>query len=137
MIPTRTFHARLQAGNWILIFMLLIVCVYSIWIKTGLLIAVSLILTLLVIERSIHTEYRVSRDSLVVHRGRLSKDVVIPMSDIRSMVKTCRFKAGSRMFSPYIIVEYGNMKNIAVFPDNIDGFISLVQDIKEKRNGRC
>ncbi len=117
--------------------MLLIVCVYSIWIKTGLLIAVSLILTLLVIERSIHTEYRVSRDSLVVHRGRLSKDVVIPMSDIRSMVKTCRFKAGSRMFSPYIIVEYGNMKNIAVFPDNIDGFISLVQDIKEKRNGRC
>ena len=117
--------------------MLLIVCVYSIWIKTGLLIAVSLILTLLVIERSIHTEYRVSRDSLVVHRGRLSKDVVIPMSDIRSMVKTCRFKAGGRMFSPYIIVEYGNMKNIAVFPDNIDGFISVVQDIKEKRDGRC
>ncbi len=137
MIPTRTFHARIQAGNWILIFMLLIVSVYFIWIKVGVLIAVSLILSILVIERSIHTEYRISRDSLVVHRGRLSKDIVVPMSDIRSLTKTYRLKIGDRMFSPYVIVEYGNRKTVVVFPDNINGFIKQVKDIKEKRDEGC
>lgn len=135
MVPTRTFHARIQVGNWILIFMLLIVSVYFIWIKIGLLIAVSLLLSLLVIERSIRTEYRLCHDSLVIHRGRLSKDIVIPMADIRSLTKTYHFKIGDRLFSSYVIVGCADKRNIVAFPDNIDGFIKQIQEIKAKRDG--
>lgn len=136
MTPTRTFHAQIQVGNWILIFMLLILSVYFIWIKSGVLIALSLLLSILVIERSIHTEYRVSYDSLVVHRGRLSKDIVIPMADIRSIIKTHRFSICGRQIAPYVVVEYTDRKSIVAFPDNIDGFIRQIQEIKSRRNGK-
>ena len=122
MIPTRTFQAKIRIGNWILIFMLLIVSVYFIWVKSGIFIAVSLLLLLLVIERSIHTEYRLTEDAFVLHRGRLSKDIVIPWSEVDAIQHFPHniFFGAYEVY--YTIIWYSGDKNLSVFPNNEDLF---------------
>ena len=56
MFSTRTYRARVQVGNWVLIAILSALTIYLIWDGNGLLIAGSLLLLLLIIERTIHTE---------------------------------------------------------------------------------
>ena len=54
MFSTRTYRVRIQVSNWILIAVLSALTIYLIWEGNGLLIAGSLLLLLIVIERSIH-----------------------------------------------------------------------------------
>ena len=131
MFSTRTYRARVQVGNWMLIAILSALTLYLIWEGNGLLIALSLLLLLLVIERTIHTEYTLNKESLTVYNGKLSKRQVIPMDSIKRIERIRRIRIGNRAFITYLIVVYGENKTIAVMPKEEDAFIGQIMEIKK------
>jgi len=124
------FQAKIQIGNWILIAILLATTIYFIWIKSGILIGVSLVLLILIIERSIHTEYRLNKEELVIHKGRLSKDLVIGIKDIKRVERIRKFRIGNKALMSYLLIIYGDEKNAAILPDNEKEFINQLMKIK-------
>jgi len=131
MILTRTYQARILVGNWILIVALLASVLYFFWLTNGLLIALSLVILMVVIERTIHTEYRLSSQSLLIHRGRLSADLIIPMTDILRVERIRRFRIGRRAWLTYLVIVYENEKTVAIMPRHEDDFISQLMTIKQ------
>lgn len=79
------------------------------------------ILTLMVviIEKMINTTYTVTAEStLVIHTGRFSKDVVIPLTDIKQIDKTRR---------GYLLVVTTDNIEYAVHPTNEQDFIKCIE----------
>ncbi len=131
MFPTRTYRARLQITNWILIILLSVLTVYLIWEGNGLLIAASLVFLLIVIERSIHTEYKLSQTELTISNGKLSKIVVVPVSDIKRIERIRKVRIGHKALITYLIVVYGDEKTVSVIPQHEEDFINQIMKIKQ------
>lgn len=131
MFPTRTYRARLQITNWILIILLSALTVYLIWEGNGLLIAASLLFLLIVIERSIHTEYKLSQDELTISNGKLSRTVVIPVSDIKRIERIRRVRIGHKALITYLVIVYGDEKTVSVIPQHEEDFINQLMKIKQ------
>ena len=131
MFPTRTYRARLQITNWILIILLSALTIYLIWEGNGLLIAASLVFLLIVIERSIHTEYKLSQDELTISNGKLSKTVVIPVSDIKRIERIRKVRIGRKALITYLIIVYGDEKSVSVIPQHEEDFINQIMKIKQ------
>src|SRR5574344_1454350 len=110
MTLTRTFQARIQISNWILIIALVAITIYFIWEKNGILITLSLLFLLLIIERGIHTEYRLNNESLTIHKGRLSKDIIIPIEQIKRIERIRKFRTGKKALITYLVVVYSDEK---------------------------
>lgn len=131
MFPTRTYRARLQITNWILIILLSALTIYLIWEGNGLLIAASLVFLLIVIERSIHTEYKLSQDELTISNGKLSKTVVVPVSDIKRIERIRKVRIGRKALITYLIIVYGDEKSVSVIPQHEEDFINQIMKIKQ------
>ena len=131
MFPTRTYRARLQITNWILIILLSALTVYLIWEGNGLLIAASLLFLLIVIERSIHTEYKLSKDELTISNGKLSRTVVIPVNQIKRIERIRRVRIGHKALITYLVIVYGDEKTVSVIPQHEDDFINQLMKIKQ------
>lgn len=131
MFPTRTYRVRLQITNWILIILLSVLTVYLIWEGNGLLIAASLVFLLIVIERSIHTEYKLSQTELTISNGKLSKIVVVPVSDIKRIERIRKVRIGHKALITYLIVVYGDEKTVSVIPQHEEDFINQIMKIKQ------
>ena len=131
MFSARTYRARVQVGNWMLIAILSALTLYLIWEGNGLLIALSLLLLLLVIERTIHTEYTLNKESLTVYNGKLSKRQVIPMDSIKRIERIRRIRIGKNALITYLLIVYGEDRTVAVMPKEEEAFIKQIMDIKK------
>lgn len=131
MFSTRTYRARVQVGNWVLIAILSALTIYLIWDGNGLLIAGSLLLLLLIIERTIHTEYQLSEESLTVNNGKLSKRLVVPMDSIKRIERIRRIRIGKNALITYLLIVYGENRTVAVMPKEEEAFIKQIMDIKK------
>ncbi|MBO4564331.1 MAG: PH domain-containing protein [Bacteroidaceae bacterium] len=105
--------------------------VYLIWEGNGLLIAASLLFLLIVIERSIHTEYKLSQDELTISNGKLSRTVVIPVSDIKRIERIRRVRIGHKALITYLVIVYGDEKTVSVIPQHEEDFINQLMKIKQ------
>lgn len=131
MFPTHTYRARLQAGNWILIVLISALTIYLIWEGNGLLIAASLVFLLIIIERSVHTEYKLSQNELIIDNGKLSKTISIPISDIKRIERIRKFRIGHKAIISYLIIVYGDEKNVSVIPQHEEDFINQIMKIRQ------
>ena len=131
MFPTRTYRARLQTGNWILIILISALTIYLIWEGNGLLIAASLVFLLIIIERSVHTEYKLSQTELSIDNGKLSKTISIPISDIKRIERIRKFRIGHKAIFSYLIIVYGDEKTVSVIPQHEEDFINQIMKIRQ------
>lgn len=131
MFSTRTYRARVQVGNWVLIAILSALTIYLIWDGNGLLIAGSLLLLLLIIERTIHTEYQLSEESLTVNNGKLSKRLVVPMDSIKRIERIRRIRIGKNALITYLLIVYSEDRTVTVMPKEEEAFIKQIMDIKK------
>lgn len=130
---TRTFQEKTSVGTVILLVVLLAVTVYFMWIVNGILIALSLVLMLLVVERIIHSQYVVDHDSLMVYHGRFSQNKVIPIDSIQRIERINRIRIGNRTLQSYLLIVYGDEKSVAVNPKNEDEFIQTIMKIRYEK----
>jgi len=79
--------------------------------------------TVVFVERLLHTEYVFRGGSLLVVRGRFSRRVVIPVGDI---VRAERVRTPLGL-SRYILIEYGAGHRVAVQPDNEAAFLNEIK----------
>ena len=131
MFSTRTYRARVQVGNWILIAILSVLTIYLIWEGNGLLIAASLLLLLIIIERTIHTEYQLNEECLTVNNGKLSKRQVIPMESIKRIERIRRIRIGKQALISYLLIVYGEDKTVVVIPKEEEAFIKQIMELKK------
>jgi len=131
MHSKRTYHARVQVGNWVLIGILTALTIYLIWEGNGLLIAGAILLLLVIIERSVHSEYVVDGENLTVERGKLSKRLVIPMDSIRRIEKIRKIRIGREALISYLVIVYGDERSVAVMPKDEEGFVRHIMEIKK------
>lgn len=131
MFPTRTYRARLQTGNWILIILMSALTIYLIWEGNGLLIAASLVFLLIIIERSVHTEYKLSQTELIIDNGKLSKTIIIPISDIKRIERIRKLRIGHKAIINYLIIVYGDEKTVSVIPQHEEDFINQILKIRQ------
>lgn len=131
MFPTRTYRARLQTGNWILIILMSALTIYLIWEGNGLLIAVSLVFLLIIIERSVHTEYKLSQTELIIDNGKLSKTIIIPICDIKRIERIRKLRIGHKAIINYLIIVYGDEKTVSVIPQHEEDFINQILKIRQ------
>lgn len=111
---------------------LLFATLYLMWHAGGIAIAVSLLLMLLVIERTIHTEFRMNASDLVIHRGRFVRDKVIPMQSIRQVDRIRRFRVGRHALSSCIVIVCHDGQQTCVTPRDEDEFVRQLIRMKGK-----
>ena len=132
MTPIRTFRSRMS-GSIVLIAALTVVCIYMMWQGGGIGIAVSLLLVLLVIERTIHTEYRIDGENLVIRKGRFTKEKVIPLSQIGRVDRIRRFKMGRWMLGSCLVIVGNDGQQTFITPVDEDEFVKQLIRLKGKQ----
>lgn len=100
------------------------------WEKLPILFAFAILLLLVVIERSIHTEYKLTKDTLTIHNGRLSKDRVILVKDIKRVERLKKFRFGRKALITYLVIVYGDNKSVGIIPQSEEDFIKQLLKIK-------
>lgn len=106
---------------------MLFVVVYAGWTRNGLILAIGLLVTALLIDRMIHTTYTVSETELIIHTSRLAKDRVIPLASIHRVERIMGTRIFGRSLSSFLLITYGDGQEIAVIPQNEDDFIKKLR----------
>ena len=79
---TRTFHNAPGVLFALSATMLIVASGYFLWVKMAVPALVLILIAILHIERTIHTEYVIDDSSLTISRGRLSRTMQIPLEQI-------------------------------------------------------
>ena len=119
----RTFRHRISPFAAVMPVITALLALSFFWKKdiSGLAAGICLVaLTVVLIERLLHTEYVFAGDRLTVSQGRFSRKVDIHVREIT------RLTVVKRLFVTYVLIEYGAGKSLSVEPDNIDEFINEV-----------
>lgn len=123
----RIFHARVPWYTPFFLFLLTGITVWSFWERQGVLTAIALLMMVFLIERTIHTTYTVTSDRrLIIHRGRFSKDITIPLADIRSIEHIRSARIGSVCLKRYLLVHYGDGQCLSLIPSNEEELANLL-----------
>lgn len=133
----RIFHARVPWHTFFLLLLLLIIALWSYWERSGILAALSLLLMVVLVERSIHTSYTVTTDGmLLISRGRFSKLFSIPLLDIHRIEQVRRVRLGSFCLNSYLLVYYGSStgeeKVVSLIPSNEEELVTYIQKLRRK-----
>lgn len=124
----RIFHARVPWYTPILLVLLTLVAVWAYWHRQGIIAFTSLALMFLIIERAITTTYTVTTDGrLIIHRGRFSKDIIIPLADIRRIERVRSARIGSISLKKYLLVHYDDGRAVSLIPAKEEELYSLLQ----------
>lgn len=134
----RQFHAKIPMMNYVLLAALLSVAISFIWSSEyiarqwiGLLLAVVLVIMIIVIEKIINTTYTITSDGmLVIHEGKFSKDVVVPIENIERVDRINRYRMGGKPLLTYLVIVVNDGTEHGVMPKNEEDFIKC---IKRKR----
>lgn len=124
--PTRSFPARISIGSIVLMVLLAAATLYMMWHGGGVAIAVGLLLMVLVMERTIHSEYRIGGGQLVVHCGRFSKDRVVELDTIVRIERIRRMRIAGRSWISYLVLVLNDGRMLAVRPGNEELFVEAV-----------
>ncbi len=123
----KTFHQRFTLVSKGAIAVATALVFYLFWIKQGLVGVAVMLVTVGMIERVLHTEYKFESDAdgewLIIDRGRLSFKKVIKIADIKNYHKM----NGTWGLSKYWLIEYGAGKFVGVQPQNEDAFIEELE----------
>ena len=84
------------------------------------------IITILVIDRLLHTSYIIEDGVLTIERGRFGGKKSINISDIGNVEKV------KTLFTHYVLVEYSGMKHAAISTINEDAFIKAINTKQEQ-----
>ena len=127
----RIFHARVPWYTILFLILLAGITIWSYWERLGLVALISLLWMVVLIERTIHTTYTVTTDgTLVIHRGRFSKDIIVPLTDIRCIELIRSARIGTVCMKRYLLVHYGEDHTLSLIPMKEQ---EMVMYIKEKR----
>ena len=123
---SRTFHAKTAVTSWLLLVILALVTGYSAWRKEVVLLALSLVVITLVIERVIHTEYILQDGKLHIRKGRFSKPDTIEISRIRSIDQASGMRIGGKSLSTFLIISLDEGREVMISPKDETGFIKQI-----------
>lgn len=127
----RTFRQRISPATVIVTVITALLALSFLWNRSaaGAVIALALmLLTVVLVDRILHSEYVFLDDSLTVRRGRFARPVVIAIKDITE-VRTVR-----TLFTSYILVVYASGRYITARPDNTGAFIDEIKRRKKMKN---
>ena len=124
MQATHSYPSRVGAGNVLLIAALLAVCIYMMWNGGGIAIGVALVVLVVVVERTIHTEYRLDSEQLTIHYGRLARDRHVPLGTIRRVERIRRIRVGRRAMVTYLLIVCTDGQSIAIRPRDEEAFVT-------------
>ena len=101
-----------------------------------------LLIMVVVIERIINTTYTITtEDTLVIHEGRFSKDVVISIGDIDRIDRINRYRIAGRPLLSYLVVVLSDGKEYGIMPKNEENFIKCItrkrENVQEDQQEDC
>lgn len=120
---------------------LLSVAVYLIWETasltkqgSGILIAVDLLLMVIIVERIIHTTYTVTHDNkLVIHKGRFSKDIILPLDNIDRVDRINSMRIGGKALRSTLAIVMSDKSEHYIYPRNEEEFVQYLIKRKTKQ----
>lgn len=119
----RTFHHRFTLGGKCGIALCAGLALYLFWVKAVLLALLASLGLVLIVERTLHSEYVIDEDSLIIRRGRFSREVVIPLDDIL----TCEKMKSNFGLTTFLLVTTADNKLYMVQPDNESAFLRALK----------
>ncbi|MBQ6964596.1 MAG: PH domain-containing protein [Bacteroidaceae bacterium] len=136
----RQFHSKVSFSNYVLLAALLSVAIYFVWNTealtrpvSGILIAAILLIMVILIERMIHTTYTIRTDrTLVIHRGRFAKEVVIPLDEIAHIDRINHLRIGGRALRTSLVLVLRNNTEHYITPINEEDFIQCIIQKRKK-----
>lgn len=135
LLMNRIFHARVMWYTLLWLFLLTGITFCSLWNKEVLVGGCTLILTVIVIERIIHTAYTVTTDGfLIIDNGRFSKRQQIPLKSIQRIERCRSVNFGKFHLLEYLLVHYGDGQTISIVPVKADDLIKHIESKKRTDN---
>ncbi len=139
----RQFHAKVSMRSYVLLAALLSVAISFIWSTDhiarqwiGLVLAVALLLMIIIIERIINTTYTItSGGTLVIHKGRFSKDIVVPIEKIDRIDRINRNRIAGRPLVTYLVIVLRDGTEYGVMPKNEEDFIKCITRKRQNIQG--
>jgi membrane protein YdbS with pleckstrin-like domain len=111
----------------ILLFLLL--ALYAFWIKNAVMGLIMAFLLIVLVERTLHSEYIISDGKLIINNGKLARAKTINIQEIHD----CKPMTSVFGLVRYLLLTYGaSDRMISVQPQNEAAFITTLQ--KEMRN---
>lgn len=111
----------------ILLFLLL--ALYAFWIKNAVVGLIMAFLLIVLVERTLHSEYIISDGNLIINNGKLARAKTINIQEIHD----CKPMTSVFGLVRYLLLTYGaSDRMISVQPQNEAAFITTLQ--KEMRN---
>lgn len=126
---TRSFHHRTTVGAVCGILLFLLLALYAFWIKNAVVGLIMAFLLIVLVERTLHSEYIISDGKLIINNGKLAHAKTINIQEIHD----CKPMTSVFGLVRYLLLTYGASDcMISVQPQNEAAFITTLQ--KEMRN---
>lgn len=126
---TRSFHHRTTVGSVCGILLFLLLALYAFWIKNAVVGLIMAFLLIVLVERTLHSEYIISDGKLIINNGKLARAKTINIQEIHD----CKPMTSVFGLVRYLLLTYGaSDRMISVQPQNEAAFITTLQ--KEMRN---
>lgn len=126
---TRSFHHRTTVGAMCGILLFLLLALYAFWIKNAVVGLIMAFLLIVLVERTLHSEYIISDGKLIINNGKLARAKTINIQEIHD----CKPMTSVFGLVRYLLLTYGaSDRMISVQPQNEAAFITTLQ--KEMRN---
>ena len=126
---TRSFHHRTTVGAMCGILLFLLLALYAFWIKNAVVGLIMAFLLIVLVERTLHSEYIISDGNLIINNGKLARAKTINIQEIHD----CKPMTSVFGLVRYLLLTYGaSDRMISVQPQNEAAFITTLQ--KEMRN---
>lgn len=128
---SRTFRYRVSWPNWAAMMLTACAAMTFFWHRSAACAMVGLALMVagvLMVERMVHTSYMFTSDGLlVIDRGRFSRTLRIPVSEILD----ARVVRGRLLPVKYVLIEYGAGRFASAQPVGEESFISEIRRRQE------
>ena len=130
----RIFHVRTPYTQIVFLILLSILSFYFLWTQSGILAAIVMVLLIIVIERIINSSYIITKEGqLIVSKGRFSKKLIIPITDITEVQKCRSMNFGKFHLEEYLLLNYQPNKHMALMPTREEDFLNeLAKHYKER-----
>lgn len=126
---TRSFHHRTTVGAVCGILLFLLLALYAFWIKNAVVGLIMAFLLIILVERTLHSEYVISDGKLIIDKGKLSRSKVVELNEIHD----CKPMTSVFGLVHYLLLTYGaSNRLLSVQPQNEAAFVATLQ--KEMRN---
>lgn len=133
----RQFQGKIHFGSYVLLLALLSAGISLVWQTSvmskqmvGILFAVDLVMMIIIVERMVHTTYSVIKHGdtwlLNIHKGKLSKDIIIDLRDIDRIDRINKLRLGGKPLQTFLVIVLKNNKEYYITPKNEEEFIKCI-----------